>query len=146
MFGHPTRNAFALVAPNCRSLNNDAYRCMVTRNGPFTKILKHMRQQWKSATGRLINAQSIPGQCACCDVGCRVSPCKVGLSDFEDMKKRRVEEGNLSPISVTERLIPNIGVMSRSLSRGLLRVSGCGLGPGKVLPLLHQARDPYDCR
>ena len=25
MFGHPTRNAFALVAPNCRFLNDDTY-------------------------------------------------------------------------------------------------------------------------
>ena len=41
MFGHSTRNAFALVASNCRFLNDDTYGCMVTRYGPFPKIQIH---------------------------------------------------------------------------------------------------------
>ena len=43
IFGHTTRNAFALVTPNCRFLYGDTHSCMVTRYGPFTKVLKYMR-------------------------------------------------------------------------------------------------------
>ena len=110
MFGDPTRNACALVAPNCRFLNNDAYRCMVSRNGRFPKILKYMRKALEIASFSHWETDKRPfnsGQCSYCAVGCRVSPCKVGLSDFEDMRKRRVEEGSLSRISVCEGLVPN---------------------------------------
>ena len=43
MFGHPTRNAFALVTPTSRFQYDDTYSCMVTRYGPFSKILEYMR-------------------------------------------------------------------------------------------------------
>ena len=42
MLGHPTRNAFALVSPNSRFLNDHTYRCVVTRYGPFPQVLKNM--------------------------------------------------------------------------------------------------------
>ena len=34
MCGHPTRNAFALVPPDSRLLNDHTYGCMVTRKRP----------------------------------------------------------------------------------------------------------------
>ena len=80
---------------------------MVTGYGPFPKILKYMRIAVEIArfSRRDIDKCSInPGQCAYCAIGCRVSPCKVGLGDFEDMRKRRVEEGSFSRITVSEGL------------------------------------------
>ena len=62
MGGHPTRNAFALVAPNCLFLNDDTYGCMVTRYGPFSNILMCLRIAVELAClshRRLINALSI---------------------------------------------------------------------------------------
>ena len=61
MFGHPTRNAFALVAPNCRFLNDDTWSCMVTRKRPFSRILKYMRIAMEIAcfSWEIINALSI---------------------------------------------------------------------------------------
>ena len=47
MFAHPTRNAFALVTQKSRYLYGDTFRCMVTRYGPFSKIL-NTHEQWKS--------------------------------------------------------------------------------------------------
>ena len=44
MFGHPTWNAFALVSPSSRFLIDDTYRCMITRYGPFSKVLWDMRK------------------------------------------------------------------------------------------------------
>ena len=45
-----------------------------------------------------------PDQCEYCAISCRVTPWKVVLSDFEDMRKRGVEEGSLSRITVSEGL------------------------------------------
>ena len=42
MFGHPTRDAFALVSSHSRSLNNHTNSCVVTRYGPLPQILKNM--------------------------------------------------------------------------------------------------------
>ena len=59
MFGHPTRNAFALVSPSGRFLNNRTYSCVVTRQTPLPQILKHetsngnaKRQKGDAATKR----------------------------------------------------------------------------------------------
>ena len=111
MFGHPTRTAFALVTPNRLLLYEDTYSRMVTRNGPFPKIHENKRVAMEIAcfSHREIDKCSVnPGQCACRTTGCRVSPCKVRLGNFEDMKKRGMEEGSLSRISVSECRIPHI--------------------------------------
>ena len=103
MFGHPIRNAIALVAPNCRFLNNDTYGCMVTRYGSFSKILEHMRIAVEIASfshGDIDKCSINPEQCAYCSISCRVSPWKVGLSDW----KSGVEEGSFSRITVSEGL------------------------------------------
>ena len=42
MFGHPTWNAFALMPPNSRFLNNHAHSRVATRNGSLLQILKHI--------------------------------------------------------------------------------------------------------
>ena len=73
MFGHPTRDTFHLVAPICRFLYDDTHGCMVTRYGPFRKILKHMRIAVDIAclSHREIDTRSVnPRQCAYCTVGC----------------------------------------------------------------------------
>ena len=111
MFGHPTRNALAQVTPNSRFLYDNAYSCMVTRYRPFSKILKYVgiAVEVTSFSHREIDECSIkPGQCAYCAIGCGVSPCKVGLSDFEDTRNKGMEQGSLSRISLGEGLIPNI--------------------------------------
>ena len=43
MFGHPVRDTFDLVTPNCRFLKNDSYCDVVTRCGQFSKIVRDMR-------------------------------------------------------------------------------------------------------
>ena len=43
MFGHPTRNTFSLNTSNCRFLYNHTYCDVVTRYGPFSKIVRDMR-------------------------------------------------------------------------------------------------------
>ena len=65
MFGHPTRDAFALVSPNSRFLNNHTYSCVVTRYGPLPQILKDMGVAMEVARLNLrnIDKRSInPGQ------------------------------------------------------------------------------------
>ena len=43
MFGHLARNAFALVSSICWLLNDEAYCCMITRNGPISQFLEDVR-------------------------------------------------------------------------------------------------------
>ena len=43
MFGHPAGNTFALVSSIYGLLNDEAYRCMITWNGPLFQVLKEMR-------------------------------------------------------------------------------------------------------
>ena len=40
VFGHPARNTFSLVTPKCRFLYNDSCCDVVTRYGPFAKMVK----------------------------------------------------------------------------------------------------------
>ena len=42
MFGHPAWNAFALLLPISRLVNDKTYRRVVTRNGPVTQVLEDM--------------------------------------------------------------------------------------------------------
>ena len=111
MFGHPTWNTFPLVTPNSRFLNNHTYSRKVTRYGPFSKVVQDMGVAMEVAyfSHREIDKCSInPGQRAYKTIGCRASPCKVGLSDFEDTRKKGMEEGSFHRISVSEGMIPNI--------------------------------------
>ena len=43
MFGHPAGNTFARVSSICGLLNDEAYCCVITRNGPIHQVLKDMR-------------------------------------------------------------------------------------------------------
>ena len=43
MFGHPAGNSFSLVSSICGSLSEDAYCCVITRNGFLPQVLKDMR-------------------------------------------------------------------------------------------------------
>ena len=43
MFGQPARNVFALVSSICWLLNDEAYCCVITRNGPVHQVLEDMR-------------------------------------------------------------------------------------------------------
>ena len=65
MFGHPTRNAFALVSPICWLLNDETYRRVVTRNGPDPQVLEDMKVAMEVAcfSQKTIDKRSInPGQ------------------------------------------------------------------------------------
>ena len=42
MFGHPAWNAFALLSSICWLLNDESYRCVITRNGPVLQLLEDM--------------------------------------------------------------------------------------------------------
>ena len=42
MFGHPTREEFALLSLIRRLLNDKTYRCVITGNGPVPQILKNI--------------------------------------------------------------------------------------------------------
>ena len=101
----------SLVTPSSRFLYDDRYTCMITRYGPFSKVLWDMRIAMEVACigHREIDKCSInPGQRAYCTIGCKVSPCKVGLSKFKETRKKGMEEGRLSRISFSEGLVPNI--------------------------------------
>ena len=111
MFGHPTRNTFDLVAPICRFLNDDTHRCMVTRYGPFTKILKYIRIAVEIACFSHMEIDECPvnsGQSAYCTISCTAFPCEVRLCDFEDMLEKRPEKGSLPRITVRKSLVPNV--------------------------------------
>ena len=43
MCGHPAGNTFALVSSICGLLNDEAYCCVVTRNGSLHQVLKDMK-------------------------------------------------------------------------------------------------------
>ena len=43
MFGHPARDTFDLVTPSCRSLFYDSYCDVITRYGPFSKVVRNMK-------------------------------------------------------------------------------------------------------
>ena len=111
MFGHPTRNAFALVATSSWFLLDDANSCLVTRYGPFPKILEYMRiaVEVPCFSHRDIDKCSVnSGQSAYCAIGCRVSPSVVRLSNLENIRKKEMEKGSLSHITVSEGLIPRV--------------------------------------
>ena len=56
---------------------------------------------------REIDKRSVnPGQCAYRTVGCCISPCKVRLSDFEDIREKGTEKSSFPRITVREGLIP----------------------------------------
>ena len=42
MFGHPAGNTFALVSSTCGLWNDEAYRRVITRNGPVPQVLEDM--------------------------------------------------------------------------------------------------------
>ena len=84
---------------------------MTTRYGPFSKVLQDMgvAMEIECFSHRKIDKCSInPGQCAYNTIECRVSPCKVKLSNFENVREKKVKEGSLSRVTVGECLIPNI--------------------------------------
>ena len=43
MFGHPTRNAFALLHSIGWLSNDKTYRRVITRNGPILQVFEDMR-------------------------------------------------------------------------------------------------------
>ena len=61
MFGHPTREAFALLSLIRRLLNDNTYRRVITRNGPVPQILKNMGVAVKVSrlSHRLVNKDTI---------------------------------------------------------------------------------------
>ena len=64
MFGHTTRNAFALLFPICWLLNDETYRRVVTRNGPVHRVLADMEVAMEVAcfSHRTIDKRSVnPG-------------------------------------------------------------------------------------
>ena len=40
LYGHPAGNTFALVSSKCRSLNDEACCCVITRYGPIPRFSK----------------------------------------------------------------------------------------------------------
>ena len=48
MFGHPAGNTSVLVSSICGLLNDEAYCCVITRNGSLPKVLKDMRATVKN--------------------------------------------------------------------------------------------------
>ena len=50
MFGHPDGNTFALVSTICWLLNDEAYCCVITRNGPIPQVL----ERHESNNGNLV--------------------------------------------------------------------------------------------
>ena len=148
VFGHPTRNASDLVAPNCRFLYNNTYCFVITRDATFTKFLADKGRaviitclsHWK------INECSVSsGQSAYCTIRSSVFPCKIGLCEFRNVREKGAKKGSLPRITICEGLVPDAessilrfakvdvpndnakrsqcGVIRRSLSHRLLKVS-----------------------
>ena len=90
MFGHPTWNAFALMSPNSRFLNNHTCSRVVTRNGPLPQILKDMgiTMEVTRLSHRHIDKNSInPSQCAYNPNDEGISPSVARLSNLKNTRK-----------------------------------------------------------
>ena len=110
MFGHPTRNAFDLVAPNCRFLCNNTYCGVITRDATFTKFLADMGRAVTITclSHRKINECSVnSGQSAYCTICSSVLPCEIGLCDFRNVQEKGAEKDSLHRITICEGLVPD---------------------------------------
>ena len=111
MFGHPAGNTFALVSSICWLLSDEAYCCVITRNGAISQVFEYMRGTVKTTcfSHRQIDENTINSRKGADDPkSCGVPPRVIRLGNLKNMWKKGMEHGSLHRIAIGECLVPDI--------------------------------------